>query len=410
MAAPSTTAPVVKKAPLKRDDNTFIMRDAFYPTVEKSLKNMNQVKEFVKYVSSYRNKNIDILSRVYPAKTLFFDRNGEDVNIVFRTCGVEKKTILPVIKEARKAVLLDQIKADENVEFFTMLIMMMKYFYHNKEILHACYMYYAYGLWHLVYKKFYSKFPPSEEVVNYTISELNNKYSAKKLGSIDLALEDLMRTAIEWAEDRIERLSDKDIIEIIQGIRTRLNNFNKTIGNKIHANAKAGNRIFISSDTNDETGELITDRENNLGACSVLASEYTTKFFSNGVSQKATQLAAKMCEVSQKEVYTAITLLHSSGNVREVRQFYDCLFYAFFSYYPKATPADVKSTKFVASANAIYKKGNSIDKNVLILKDLSHKWLEKGSKTYRVSNSAATKNAFRKSIFLYFALVCAMNS
>lgn len=409
MATPSTNTQVAKKAPLKRDDNTFIMKDAFYPRIEQSLKNTKQVQAFVKYVAEYRNKNIDLLSRIYPSKTLFFDRNGEDAQIVFRTCGIPKKEILPVIKEARKAVLLDQIKADENIEFFTMLIMMMSYFRNDQTNLHACYMYYVYGLWHLVYKKFYSKFSPPEEVVNFTINELNNKYSAKKLGSLDLALEELMATAIEWADDRLERLSDKDIIEITQGIRTRLNNFNKTIGNKIHENAKKGNRLFTSVEVNDETGELITDRENSLGQSAVLASEYTTKFFSNGVSSKASSAAAKLCKVSEKEVYTAVKVLHSSGNVRDVRLFYECLFYAFFSYYPNATSNDVKSLKFITSADAIYKKGNSIDKNVLKLKDLSHVWLEQGSRTYKVSNSAATMNSFRKAIFLYFVMVCAFN-
>lgn len=402
--------PTEKKAPLKRDDNTFILRDAFYPTVEKALANKSSVDAFVRYVSEYRNRNIDLLSRVYPAKTLFFERNGEDTNIVFRTCNVNKSAIMPVIKQARKAVLLDQIKSDENVEFFTILIMMMKYFYKNPKVLHACYMYYAYGLWHLVYKKFYNKFSPPEEVVEYTINELNNKYLAKRLGSLDLALESIMQNTVVWAEDRLERLSDKDIIDIIQGIRTRINNFNKTMGNRIHANAKAGNRVLNSSDTNEETGELLTDRENNLGSCSVLASEYTTKFFTNGPQMKEAELAAKFCSgVSIKEVYTAIQLIHSEGNTREVKLFYECLFYAFFQYNPKATPADVKSMLFPAAANAIYKKGNSIDKNVLQLKELSHKWLQKGSKTYRVSNSAATKNSFRKAIFMYFAFVCATN-
>jgi hypothetical protein len=172
---------------------------------------------------------------------------------------------------------------------------------------------------------------------------------------------------------------------------------------------KAGNRLFSSVETNDETGELIADRETGSGTTAVLASEYTTKFFSSGVSKRCADLAADMCQVSHKELYTAILLIQNNGSIREVRQFYDCLFYAFFQYYPECTKADVKTTKFIAAANAIYKKGNSNDKNVLIIKDLSHKWLQKGSRVYRVSNSAATKNSFRKAIYMYFVLVVANN-
>ena len=398
-----------KKAPLQRDANTFIMKDAFYPTMEKALSNKTNVNTFVKYVENYRNKNIEILSRIYPHKLLIFDRNGEDANIIFRTCGIDRKTVMPVIKEARKAVLLDQIKSDENADVVTILVFMMKYFYNDKKVLHAVYMYYAYSIWHLVYHKFFSNFNPPEEVVSYTINELNNKYTAKKLGSIDLALEEIMNLVAVWAEDRLERASDKDIIEIIQGIRTRINNLNKNIANKIHANMKAGNRIFSSVETNAETGELITDRESNSGRISVLAAEYTTKFFSTGMSQEIANLAASMSQVSQKEVQTAITLIHTDGDIRGVRKFYDCIFYAFFSYYPQYTEADIKSQKFLAAADAIYKKGNSNDKNVLTIKQLSHKWLEKGSRNYRVSNSAATKNSFRKAIYWYFVLAVAFH-
>ena len=406
---PTATEVPTKKAPLQRDANTFIMKDAFYPTMEKALSNKSNVNAFLKYVENYRNKNIEILSRIYPHRLLIFDRNGEDANIVFKTCGIDRSTVMPTIKEARKAVLLDQIKSDENADVVTILVFMMKYFYNDKKVLHAIYMYYAYSIWHLVYHKFFSTFNPPEEVVSYTINELNNKFTAKKLGSIDLALEEIMNLVVTWAEDRLERASDRDVIEIIQGIRTRINNLNKNIANKIHANMKAGNRIFTSVETNKETGELIADRESNSGRISVLATEYTTKFFSTGMNQEYANIAAKMTGVSQKEVQTAITLIHTDGDIRGVRKFYDCMFYAFFSYYPNYTEADIKSKKFLAAADAIYKKGNSNDKNVLTIKDLSHKWLEKGSRNYRVSNSAATKNSFRKAIYWYFVIAVAFN-
>jgi predicted RNA-binding protein Jag len=399
-----------KKAALQRDDNTFILRDAFYPTVEKHLKNTSQVNAFLRYVAEYRNKNIDILSSIYPTRFLIFERTGEDSNIVFRTCGVNRNDIMPKVKEARKAVLLDQIKSDENVELCTMLIMMMKYFYNDKEKLRACYMYYAYSVWHLVYKKYYNKYAPSADVVQYTIDELNNKFDVKKLGSLDAAIEKFMSAFADWAEDKLERLSDKDIIDIMQSVRTRLNAMNKNIGNKIHANAKAGNRTFVSTETNDDTGELIADRESNLGSASVLASQYTTKFFTAGASAKLCHTAAGMCGVSESELRTAVSLIIAERNVREVKTFYECLFYAFFSYYPQSTVADVKTTKFIAAANSIYKKGNSLDKNINTIKDLSHVWLEKGSRTYKVSNHAATKNSFRKAIYMYFVLSCATNT
>lgn len=398
-----------KKKAIERDTNSYILKTTFYPTVEKNLKNTTKANEFFKYAAAYRDRNIDILTSIIPRRFLIFERNGEDGNIVFRTCGLDKKEMTAKIKECRQVLKLDQMKSTEAMEICVALIMMMRYYYNDKPKLKMCCMYYTYAIWSLVFKKYFNTFSPNAEVMQYTIDSLNNKFAVKRLGSFEKALEMKMDQVILWAEDRLENLSDKDIIDIINGIRTRLNDMMKKLANQIHKNAAANNRTFVSSETNEETGEMITDRENNIGVTSNLASAYTTKFFTNGVSTKACHTAAGLCSVSENELKTAITLLIRENNVREVKEFYDCIFYSFFQYYPNAKSSDVKTTKFIAAANSIYKKGNSLDKNIKKIKELSHVWLEKGSRTYKATNHAATQNNFRKAIYMYFVLVCASN-
>ena len=61
--------------------------------------------------------------------------------------------------------------------------------------------------------------------------------------------------------------------------------------------------------------------------------------------------------------------------------------------------------KFLASANAIYKKGNSKDDNITNIKNITHEWLSKGSPVYARTQRVATMNTYRKCIFLYFVMI-----
>ena len=400
-----------KEATVDRNKESTILTDTFYPTVAKNLSNTANANKFFRYVAEYRNRNIDILSNPLPVKFLIFLRDGEDANIIFRTCGIDRKELSLKIKEVRKFLVLDKVASADSdaIDISVALIFMMKYFYKDKAKLRLINMYYAYSIYHLVFKKYWSKFPPIPEVMQYTIDHMNQKYDIVKLGSMEKVLESKMDVIADWMEDKLDPLTDMNIFEIVNSIRTRINDFLKKIANQYHENAAKGNRIFVTNERNAE-GEYIIDRENNAGSVSQLSSTYTTKFFANGVSTKACHTAAGICGISENELRTAILQLIKDENVREVKDFYDALFYAFFSYYPDATIADVKTTKFVAAADSIYKKGNSLDKNINRIKELSHIWLKKGSKTYRVTNRAATQNSFRKAIFLYFALVCADNA
>ena len=52
----------------------------------------------------------------------------------------------------------------------------------------------------------------------------------------------------------------------------------------------------------------------------------------------------------------------------------------------------------------MYKAGNSINKNRIIVGNIIDKWLKIGSATYRSTNREATKSIFKRSIFDYFII------
>ena len=401
--------PTQKKTAIDRNKDTTILCDTFYPTVAKNLADTNKAKKFFRYALEYRNRNIDILTNPLITNYLIFQRDGEDANIIFRTCGIDRKELNAKIHEVRKLLVLDKVASADSDSFdiSVALIFMMKYYRKDTPKLKIVQMYYMYSIYHLVYKKYFNTFKANEEVMQYTMDHMSQKFDIVKLGSLEKALESKMISIQYWMDDKMDPLTDMNIIEIINSIRTRLNDMIKKIRQQYDINYKQGNRVFTTKERNSE-GEYMYDNESNLGAVYQLSSAYTTKFYS-GVDAKICHNAAKMCGVSENELRATIEYIMRDSDTRLVSEFYDAIFYAFFQQYPSASTKDVKSVKFVAAADSLYKKGNSNDKNIIRIKELSHVWLDKGSNTYRVTTRAATQNNFRKALYLYFCWLCASN-
>ena len=75
----------------------------------------------------------------------------------------------------------------------------------------------------------------------------------------------------------------------------------------------------------------------------------------------------------------------------------------------KYTVKDVNSMSFMLEMQKMYKAGNSINKNRVIIGDIIDKWLKVGSATYRSTNREATKSVFKRSIFDYFIIKVAVD-
>ena len=108
---------------------------------------------------------------------------------------------------------------------------------------------------------------------------------------------------------------------------------------------------------------------------------------------------AKVAGVSSKELKIVIQIIQRDGNVQDIKDFYEAIFYIYFKNGGKAN--DIKSLKFIAVMDNTFKKGNSIDKNIIKIKTLLDKWLIQGSSVYRATNREATMNSFRRAVYMY---------
>lgn len=392
---------------IERPD-TWLLKNAFYDRVCTSLSKPENQRMLFQHIAKYRDRHFSVLSSPYLLDSMFFNLSGEDGNVVFNACGVTKTEVDPVLKETLKTVKLDKVNrtgdaAANIIPFRIIMIMAMAYFWDEKPKLRTLWLYYTYSFYYSVFTNYFQrKENVNEECMIYTINNMSNKFDIKKQASLEAMLDSTMAVAVNSYSHLFKTMSDMDIINLINAFKTRVSHKIACIRQEYDKNYKQGNRIFTSQERNSE-GEIIP-RENNISTIDMLSTQYSTAFFQSQLNLKNIKLTANMNQVSINELQTALSILQSGKNSQEVKEFYNCLFQLFFEEYPTAKVSDCNSNKFLVAADAIYKKGNSNNQNVLRIKEISHSWLKKGSNTYRSSNRPDTQNKYRKAIYIYFAL------
>ena len=89
-----------------RNMKSFRLRDFLDPKIKENLPKYEAT--LTKYIESYRNKNVDILSDIYILKNMIFTDN--DKNILFTCCGVDEDELDKLIKDLEKPPFVQEQK------------------------------------------------------------------------------------------------------------------------------------------------------------------------------------------------------------------------------------------------------------------------------------------------------------
>lgn len=391
--------------------------DSFYEKVISGLK--KNERQLFRYIAEYRDKNIEILSSPYMLKYMLFVE--EDSRIIFKVTGIDEDEATTKVNELKKFIKQNakNTKAFKEsgalpdfsnlVPFRVILLFIMKYYLDSKQpkkLKEVC-AYMAYSMYYSVFYNFF-RTPPRKETMIYTMNNMSNKFKIKQFQSVDQLLEYAVENITTAYPTKFNEMTDYDIIYLISQAKTRIRGYIYNIKNEYLKNDLAKNAIFQSSDIVGDENDII-ERRSSSGDVDKLAQMYTTDFFQRNINQQYVMIAAKSCNVPKNELLNALTILRDDDkNINDVHLFYSSLFYLYLNDDNGNSLTSVNTSKFLASMEAVYKRGNSIDKNIIIVKKLMDEWLQAGSEAYRATNRLATMNNFRKAIYTYFVFSVAL--
>lgn len=387
----------------------YNINETFWNTIEENVPKKSA--QFVKFVQRFRDTNINKLETPYPVDYPIWRPDCE--RIVYETLGIDSEDLYKITsnielpndykdkylqKGNSRTVMLIQ---------FALFMLYRYYLLHKKQKeMDVCKYFIAYFFYFSLFSKYF-KYKPNAEVMNYTVNSMSFKNQIKQTGSVNRWIYGMADASCKKYEVLIQRGADRDYYKTIRRTHTKFNDAMKNLFDNYNKDYKNRKTIFVSN-TFGEEGEILD--QSSLGSDIIqLADKYTTRFFENPNSE---EVIAYVCDKSQKGGYiperdlrnTIFNIADDQSNQDDVRKFYQSIFYLFFnnSSNMKYELSDVTTMKFMYEMQKMYKAGNSINQNRIIISNIIDKWLKIGSATYRATNREATKSIFKRSIFDYF--------
>ena len=389
----------------------YNINDTFWDTIEQSVP--KNTSKFIRFVQTFRDKNLTKLETPYPVDYPIWRPDCE--KIVYDTLGIDPEDLYKITsnielpndfkdkylqKGNSRTVMLIQ---------FALFMLYRYYLLHKREKeMEVCKYFISYFFYFSLFSKYF-KYKPNPDIMAYTINSMSMKNQIKQTGSVSRWIYGMANASCEKYEPIIRRGADRDYYKTIRRTHTKYNDAMKNLFDFFNKDFKNRNAIFSSQAMSAE-GDMLDQAS--LGADIIqLADKYTSRFFENPNSE---EVIAYVCDKSQKGGYipekdlrnTIFNIADDPTNQDDVRTFYQSVFYLFFnnSSNAKYEIRDVNTMKFMLEMQKMYKAGNSINKNRVLIGKIIDKWLKTGSATYRSTNREATKSVFKRSIFDYFII------
>lgn len=375
--------------------NNNVLLTELYPTVEKSLSNPKNTKDILNAVNSFLDRNAEKLTTVGPVHRIIFSE--ADMKKLYDAIGTGPNEIKRLIEKS--TVIKSQWQIMNN-PFNSAIAMTIRYaMLKNQKLLQPLLIYLTMSMYPSIHKKYFD-FEPHENIMNYTINNLSNKYKIKQQGTIYNALVDTTKNCYDNNLNKLKKGMDKDIVDFIMDEKTRLNSLIKNISKEFYANHEAGKYLNTESDSFEE--DNYHESDSNVYAINKMSNQVVLKLVVDGPDMKIVNLSAKLCQVSVSELRNYVSTMIVSEKREDITEIVNSILFLYL-FDSQNTLDEIRTNKFLIYCSEVYKKSNTSDENIIKIKKILDKWLEDLG-TYKKTQRLATINNFRRSLYMFFVM------
>ena len=373
-----------------------LMLTELYPLVEKGLSKKQNTVNLKKAVGEYIDRNSDKLTAIGPIRRpTFLDR---DIEHLYHAIEVNPNLIKSTLKKSGNIKGHWKIMAEP---FNTASVLAIRYYTLKKDedMVNTVLIYHALSMYPSLHKKYFA-FEPNENIMNYTINNLSNKFKIKQLGTLLAALIDTAQGSYRLYKDGIIKGTDKDFVDFVMGLKTRLNSLMRNISNEFYDNHDNNRYLNLDSDSYEE--DNYHEADSNTYAVERMTNKITLELTVNGPSMKLVSVAARYCQVSTNELRNYVTSMITNEKREDIRTIIESILFLYL-FNDKNTTDQVGSERFLLYCLGMYKKSNTTDENIIKIKKVLDEWLEELG-TYKKTQRLATINNFRRALFVFFVI------
>jgi hypothetical protein len=365
--------------------------------VKGSLTNKKNQDAFNEIVSSYVDRNIEKLSTIGPTKRIIF--SDGDRNKVFNLIGLTASQIEIIVKKS------PGIKENTNAgnPFNILMSLVIRFFKINKNQKYnsAAVLYLALSMYSSIHPKYF-KYEPNEQIMAYTINSMSEKFKIKQTGNLLQAIVETAVKSDDHYSKNLVRGTDKDLVDYILSIKTRLNGFMKNIANAFFKQHEEKNYLNYETDNEDE--DNFAQADSNSYLIMRMSDAVVMKLSVQGPNSAIITAAAKVNDVSVNNLRNTVEAICKDRKSRkEMHELVSAILHLYI-FDSGNTKENIHSSQFMLYCMKIYKKANSQDENVVKIKKTMDDWIDRYSGDYKKHNAVGTVGFFRKAIFTFFVL------
>lgn len=371
--------------------------DELYPQVEKALSKPANSSTLKRAIGKYLDRNSNKLTAIGPSSMIpFLDT---DKKALYDAVELEPAAIKDALKKSKFIWNGGQIMKNE---FYTAGALAIRFYAkkNNKEMLNAMISYYTMAFYPAIQYKYF-KFEPNEQVMNYTINNLSNKFKVKQAGTIFGALRSTTQGSYDLYKPGIIAGTDKGLFDFIMGVRTRLNSLIKHIAMEYYKNRDQN--LYLNSDSNSYDEDNYHEADSNIYMVERISNNVALKLVVNGPEMKVIRTAAGTCHVSVNELRNYVTTMISSKHRDEIKEVIESLLFLYLFDNQNKVEDVSRNQKFLLYCLETYKKSNTTNPNIIKIKKILDDWLNELG-TYKKTQRLATINNFRRAIYMFFVI------
>ncbi|QQO92860.1 hypothetical protein CPT_Madawaska_210 [Staphylococcus phage Madawaska] len=376
--------------------------------IDKFLSDKNKYNQAKRYMVSYIERNTKQLSYNTPIYRIPFNMQGIDVTTIMKLVDIDPREMEREIKK----LPLTRKYADvlKHPFYVTMSLIIrginkkLKVKKNDKNLNNDLRLFLLYlslsFYWSIQVKQF--PYEPNENVAQYTINRLSNKFFFKKYKTVSTSI------TVTAEQNNINSLSildkgqDDDILVYLMDLRTRLNNLVKNFAKELYKDINAGNYLNPHVDVLDDESNY-REGTNISGTVSNISQKTLSEFTQKDINMRILKISCSMTNTNSNIMRNTMSDIRQN----EIKNVNNLLLNILTVYLDgKNNPIQsIGSQRFIRESISFFTKSNTKDKRLLENKKILNDFLTKYNSKYNQTEREATKNSYRKTIYVYFVLL-----
>ena len=374
-----------------------MLKDEYAAVINRNLP--NNTKALKSGVVKFIDRNGAILLNMDLAHRYSF--GDADRKVLYDACGVTEEQM---VESIRKSPTIHKDNKIQSNPFYVTMMLAASHYLAKKDDQMAK-MVLTYGelqMYTSQHRGFY-KFECSENVMSYTIANLDASFSIRQFPSLFLFLEDNVKTCIETYRTRIIQCTDKDITWVIDAIWTRLKGKMKKIASKFYENHKDGK--YLNADTESFDSEDYRMLNNVSFAIDRLTNKTYVRLINRQYDKRFIKYSLMDTGASYNKILKLIEdIIDGDGKDGAMRVVISSMIEYFLIQSGKPFTYVGKGDFIVFMKSAF--SSNTDAEQMVLIKSTIDKWLADNMMKYGKANYGRTVQIqYRRTLYMFFAYV-----